>query len=468
MKRWWVLASFLAATPSVAQTVTPSFENVTRVESWSFFEPPPEGGEPRYTFPATRVRFGVDVEARRVTVKGAFNYVRTENLPHHAIGPLALGSGGFYYGASGASYSYQLYLSELTLTSRFAERAVALQFGRMRYQSGAEAFSSTEHIDAIKRLRLNGRLIGAFDWSMYQRRFDGVRLDITRPRWAATGAVLLPTQGGYEESANLTMAKVQVGGGAATIRTGDKGSGELQAFVYAYRDRRSIQVRPDNTGLFVRAADVTLTAVGGSHVGVYSTRGGALDTLVWGAGQLGDWYGQRHRAYAAAAELGHRWAARPLAPWLRTGVLVASGDDDYADDRHHTFFPMLPNSRTYALSAVYTQMNLHDLFAQVLLERGAWRGRVDWHHLTLDHAGDRWYHGSGATSRDGLFFGFSGRPSGGGTSLGTILEGALDIRLMKYWSINGYLGRMRGGDVVRASFTGDRLLFWYVENVVGF
>jgi hypothetical protein len=39
---------------------------------------------------------------------------------------------------------------------------------------------------------------------------------------------------------------------------------------------------------------------------------------------------------------------------------------------------------------------------------------------------------------------------------------------MKYWSMNAYLGRMWGGDVVRASFIGDRLTFWYIENVIGF
>ena len=34
------------------------------------------------------------------------------------------------------------------------------------------------------------------------------------------------------------------------------------------------------------------------------------------------------------------------------------------DDRHGTFFQMLPSSRKYALSSVYAQMNLRDAFVQ--------------------------------------------------------------------------------------------------------
>ena len=86
--------------------------------------------------------------------------------------------------------------------------------------------------------------------------------------------------------------------------------------------------------------------------------------MVWAAGELGDWYGQPHRAASAAAEIGHRWTAAPLRPWLRAGYLYASGDGDPVDDRHGTFFQMLPSSRKYALSSVYAQMNLNDVFVQ--------------------------------------------------------------------------------------------------------
>jgi hypothetical protein len=36
------------------------------------------------------------------------------------------------------------------------------------------------------------------------------------------------------------------------------------------------------------------------------------------------------------------------------------------------------------------------------------------------------------------------------------------------WSVNGYIGVMKGGSVVRRTFAGDWLTFVYLENVVRF
>jgi hypothetical protein len=91
---------------------------------------------------------------------------------------------------------------------------------------------------------------------------------------------------------------------------------------------------------------------------------------------------------------------------------------------------------------------------------------VDVHRLDLAQARDRWYQGSGATAREGQFFGYSSRPTGGARGLGTVLEGSADVRLTRYWSVNAYAGRMWGGPVVRGIFADDRLLYWYVENVL--
>ena len=40
------------------------------------------------------------------------------------------------------------------------------------------------------------------------------------------------------------------------------------------------------------------------------------------------------------------------------------------------------------------------------------------------------------------------------------------MRSSRYWSMNAYAGRMWGGPVVRGVFTGDRLFYWYIENVL--
>jgi hypothetical protein len=454
------------ALPKVSATLT----NVTRVESWSFFEPLPgfqstdELVNPRYTFAGDRALLGVRVQGQRFDIAAAFNYVRIENLPANAIGPGALGSGAFYFAASGVPYSYQIYLSELNLLAKSRERGFSARLGRMRFASGAEFTSPNVSLEILKRERLHSRMVGEFEASLYQRRFDGIRADWDRPDWHTSASVLLPTQGGYEESANLSMPKLQLAGTSVTKKAR---SAESQIFADFYRDRRGVSARPDNTGLAATAVDVTIAAFGGSHAAVIETRAGELDVVGWFAAESGDWYGQQHRAVSAVAEVGHLWTRKRMRPWVRGGYLYASGDGDPTDARHTTFFQMLPSSRKYALSSVYTQMNLRDAFVQSFFEPGRGvKARIEAHRLDLASADDRWYYGSGATESAGRFFGFSGRPSSGETSLGTVVEGTVDVPIRRYWSVNAYVGSMWGGGVVHGLFEDRRLATWYVENLL--
>ncbi len=87
-------------------------------------------------------------------------------------------------------------------------------------------------------------------------------------------------------------------------------------------------------------------------------------------------------------------------------------------------------------------MNLRDAFAQLSVEPGRVRARIEVHALHLASGADLWYQGSGATASKGRYFGFSGRAAGGDTSLGTVIEGVVDVPIMKHWSINGYAGIM--------------------------
>jgi hypothetical protein len=114
-------------------------------------------------------------------------------------------------------------------------------------------------------------------------------------------------------------------------------------------------------------------------------------------------------------------------------------------------------------------MNLTDVFAQVLLRPSPSLSlRMDVHRLKLATAADRWYAGSGATQESGTQFGFAGRLSRGSTDLGTVLEGSADYVVNPYWSINGYLGIIRGGDTVRGTFADPSFTFFYLENLVRF
>ena len=460
---------FFVVIPAGAQPaepkVTGTISNVTRVESWSFFEPRIDSlalstdptGDPDYTYIGDRAELGVLVQGDRFDLSGAFNYVRLENLPTNAIGPGGFGAGAFYFAATGVRYSYQLYLGELTVRVKSRDRRQVLSLGRLVLP---------ESRNTLVRERLDGRVLGNFEWSLYQRRFDGARVDVDRGRWHFTAGAFMPTQGGFEESTNLTMTKIQVGTAAAGYSTP---ASDSQVFTYSYRDRRrGLKAVVDNRLGNDAPVDVTIATVGGSHARVVALPSGEADVVAWGAAQFGDWYALPHRAGSAVVEAGHRWSRAAGRPWLRAGYTWASGDSVWDDGRHTTFFQMLPSSRKYALSSAYAHMNLRDAFAQLLIEPRRFNARIEVHKVALASGEDLWYQGSGATSSDDRFFGFSGRFANGETSLGTVLEGTIEMPIRKYWSVNAYAGVIWGGRVVTQRFTDRPLRLWSIENVIRF
>ena len=439
---------------------------MTRVESWSYFQPRVDllalsvdpVGDPDYTFIGDRAELGVHVDGSRFDLSGSFNYVRIENLPTDAIGPGGFGPGAFYFAAARVRYSYQLYLGELTARLKSGDRRRSLTIGRMPFESGTS--------NPLVRDRIDSRLIGNFEHSLYQRRFDGARADLERGRWRFSAGAFMPTQGGYEESTNLTMTRIRLGVASATRVSN---SAESQAFVYAYRDKRKGSMAVvDNRFIADRPPDITITSFGASHARVLNTAAGEVDIVGWGVAQRGDWYELPHRAGSATLEGGHRWTRAAWRPWLRAGYLWASGDGQWNDGTHTTFFQMLPSSQKYALSAVYTQMNVRDAFAQLLLEPPRLHARIEVHKLALASGDDLWYQGSGATASGDRFLGFAGRFADGNTSLGTVVEGTINVPIKTYWSVDAYAGAIWGGDVVRRSFTSKPLTMWSIENVLRF
>lgn len=464
-----VFLLFVAAAAGAQPVVTGTLSNVTRVESWSYFQPPDRvfepTGKPDYTFFGDRAELGAAVEGARFDLSGSFNYVRLENLPRHAIGPGGLGTGAFYFAASGINYSYQLYMSGVSVRIKSADTRTSLTLGRMPFSSGHPAPGKAPALQMLVRERLSSRMIGNFEWSLYQRRFDGARFDLERSKWHVTTALFVPTQGGFEESTNLSMPRVQVAAAEATRRAA---GAQYQLFAYGYRDRRRLTAVVDNSLARDRPVDVTIGTVGGSYARLAERGRGAFDVVAWGAAQAGDWYGQAHRAASGALEGGYRWTRASARPWLRAGYLWASGDRNGRDGEHHTFFPMLPSSRQYALSSVYTQMNVRDLFAQLAVEPRRFRARIEVHDVRVASGADLWYQGSGATASRDRFFGFSGRHAGNRTALGTVVEGALDVPIGTHWSVNAYGATMSAGPVAQFWFTDKRLAFWSLENVIRF
>ena len=474
------------ATPDVVAPASPAsaaasgdtsflVQNLTRAELWRFFEPRPGGGvHPDYVFFGNRSTLGARYRGARWGLHGAIQYVRLENLPSGAIGPGLLGTGGAYFYQANGTFSYQFYLRSLGLTFTHPRSGAWIEAGRF---SRAEPASGDPTIDTLTRAHLNGRLLGDMEWSMYQRAWDGARGGIARDGWRATVTAAVPTQGTYEESANLSMSKLRV----AAVEVNTRASAlvphtAVTAFAYAYDDRRGVTARPDNrvdlpagTVPATARADVRIGTLGVSAVGAYPHAVGRWDALLWGAVQTGHWYEQRHRARAAAAHVGHQWTRVPWQPWLRGGVDYASGDASAADNAHGTFFPMLPSGNQFSRSSSYAFMNVVDAWAEArVTPASAVDAQVAVHHVRLANRADWWYTGSGATARVGNYFGFQARNPAGEQALGPVLEGEITWRPARWYTLRVYAARMRGGETVRAVFAGRRLVTAWLESLVSF
>ena len=472
-------AAPVVSTPPSSALGETSFlvQNLTRAELWRFFEPKPGGGtNPDYAFAGNRSTLGARYRGARWGLAGAIQYVRLENLPSGAIGPGLLGTGAAYFLQAGGTFSYQFYLRSLSVMFTHQASGAWLEAGRFSRAAAEEPASGDGALDALTRSHLNGRLLGDMEWSMYQRAWDGVRGGITRPGWRATATAASPTQGTYEESANLTMDRLRIGAVEVGARAGTLvPHTALSVFGYLYDDRRRVTSRPDNQPppsagpVAVASADVRIGTVGASAVATFPHASGRFDALGWAAVQTGDWYGQRHRAWSATVQAGHQWTRAPWQPWLRGGIDYASGDGSESDDAHGTFFPMLPSGNQLSRSNTYALMNVVDGWVDARLSPSSALEVVTAVHLVgLATGSDRWYTGSGGTARAGNYFGFQGRASGGARRLGTLVESEVAWRATRWWTLRGYAGRMAGGDVVRNLFAGDRLMTAWVESLFSF
>jgi hypothetical protein len=434
----------LAQTPAdpraPAPAIVPLLDNVTRVEGWSFFEPSIDGGDPDYTIVGNRATLGGRVNTRRVTLEGSFRYAQLVGLPRQAIGPGPLGPGALYFAAARNSKAFQLYFKSMSLKLKDVVPGLTAEGGRMAYESGHET-------------PFAGRLIGRAEWTIFERAFDGIRVDYDRRVWRAHAAFVMPTQGAFEESGNPTLTPVR-------IASADWTTHALQLFAHSYRDTRAVRSRPDNTGGLVNRADIDVQTFGASFAPAF----GRADIRAWGAVQRGRWYDDSHSAFSASIDGAYRFAAAGR-PAVSAGLLYSSGDDDGADQAHRTFFPMVPTTTPEALGGTYAQMNLRDAHAALTFrarEGLTISGAV--HRLSLVTPFDRWYSGTGATSLHGEYFGYSTRPSRLATGLGTYVQASAEAAIRRYWALKTSVGVVKGGDVVRRQFAGNALVVVIVEN----
>jgi len=429
-----------------------------RAESYGWFQTP--NYEDSYTFGAAVLRVAVGQQKERYDwlVEGEFPVLL--NLPGRAAAHAPqgqLGPGASYFAASGRQdASAILKQAFVRVKGVFGDKASTLRAGRFEFADGGETTPADATLAALKRDHLAHRLIGNFGWSHVGRSFDAVQY----VRASKTGNVTFvggrPTEGVFQLRGNCEL-DVDFWYGAYTKPLARKGlNSELRLLALHYHDGRGA-LKTDNRTAALRRADaenIRLTTVGASYVAAFQTGRGTVDMLAWGVGQFGRWGSLGHRAGAAVFEGGLQPAgepARKLNLWVRAGFARGTGDGDPSDDRHETFFQVLPTPRLYARFPFYNMMNTEDAYLQLKLRPHSRVAlRADVHHLRLSSGRDLWYAGGGAF-QEGTF-GYTGRPAGGRRALGTLFDISADVTITPTTMLTLYGAGVRGGAVQAAIY----------------
>lgn len=449
-------ASTSSSTPAPLKlgAVTVSGSLRARVENWQWFETPAADAD--YTFGAATLRLSFSQQREKFDwqVEGAFPLL--VKLPENAIAPAPqgqLGLGGTYFAANGGqdagAFVKQAFVRFKNLGGR---QGSSLRVGRFEFADGAEMTPADATLATLKRDHIAQRLIGAFGFTHVGRSFDGVHFNHSAKDTNFTLLAARPTEGVFQLR-GWQQLDVDFYYGAFTKAFADRTlKSEARVFALHYHDGRGA-LKTDNRALVARQADgdnIRLTTLGGHYLGAAKAGSGAVDLLVWGAGQFGSWGRLTHRAAALAAEAGYQFKARGK-PWVRAGYFRSTGDGDATDGRHTTFFQALPTPRPFARFPFYNLMNNDDLFAQLRVKPHARLTlRGDARRLRLSQENDLWYLGGGAFQKH--TFGYVGRPSSGQKSLGTLFDLSVDYNLAARTALSFYIGGVRGGGVQRALY----------------
>jgi hypothetical protein len=336
--------------------------------------------------------------------------------------------------------------------------AHSIRLGRMEFVEGTETTPKNATVAALKRDRIAHRLIGNFAWTHVGRSFDGAQYVYNTAGTNVTVLGARATRGVFQVD-GWGELDVSVFYGAVTRPiTTKKSAGEWRAFAIQYRDSRNV-LKTDSRPMDARNPDrepINMTTLGGHYIHNFETAAGQIDVLFWGAGQLGSWGTQDHRAGAVSAEGGYQPPILgKLKPWIRGGYFYGSGDDNPSDDKHNTFFEILPTPRWYARFPFFNLMNNDDIFGQVMLQphrKLALRAEV--HSLRLAARNDLWYLGGGAFQP--WTFGYIGRPSSGGRGLATLFDVSADYNAGAGFVLSSYYGVARGKSVVAGVYPDGR------------
>ncbi len=429
----------------------------TRLEGWNWFQG--EANE-SYAFSGNILRFGFSQQRKSFDWQVEFAAPFLLRLPNDAIAPapqLQFGLGGNYYSANKNSRDAGLIFPKqafVRLKELFGDQAQSLRLGRFEFNDGTEATPADPTLAALKRERVPQRLIGTFGFTHIMRSFDGAHYVYNLPKFNLTFVGALPTRGVFQVDGwgNLHTAFGYLAATGQVPRA--KSAGEWRLFGIYYHDWRNI-VFTDNQSAAARRgniANIRVGTFGGHYLHTAPTSAGPVDFLAWGALQTGRWGRQDHSGAIYAVEAGWQPKILPrLKPWINGGYSYSTGDKDPTDDKHQTFFQILPTPRPYARFPFFNMMNNQDMSGMLTLRpHRAVKIRSEFHALRLTSARDLWYLGGGAFQP--WSFGYIGRPSNGARSLANLIDAGLDYSVNAKLSLSAYYGYAIGKSVITSIY----------------
>jgi len=436
-----------------------------RAECWDWFG---GKGENSYLFSGTLAQFAISQTTSNFDWKIDLAAPILLGLPNHAVEPSPqgqLGIGANYFANNTTGRNAAMIFPKQAYV-RLKREHSTVQMGRFEFADGMEAMPADPTLDALKRERIQQRLIGNFGFTDIQRSFDGGNASFTQGLWNVTGVGAIPTRGVFQvDGWGWVKTPFAYLSTTRQVHFSEHNAAEWRLFGIYYEDARGV-LKTDNRPLAVRMADhgdIRIFTYGGHYIQAITTNAGIIDLLAWGAFQTGAWGAQKQRAGAFASESGFQphWG-KALRPWFRGGYFYGSGDGNANDGVHGTFFALLPTPRVYARFPFFNEMNNRDGFGEVILRPAkALTIRSDAHNLSLASANDLWYTGGGAYQP--WTFGYTGRPSNGRTGLANLYDISLDYAFNQAASIGFYYGFAQGGPVIKAIYKDPNGQLGFVE-----
>jgi hypothetical protein len=465
---WVVLLYGIAAQECSAQTAASTDRPYSvhvyyrlHMEAWQWFAAPPYTSSYGYVESLLRLAIAQRIHAWDWALE--LSQPALLDLPSRAISPSPaqgqLGFGGTFYASNDNNpYSAAAFLKQGFLRYNFAGSDKKLRVGRYEFFDGAETQPRNPTIRWLQTYRVAQRLIGNFGLVNAQRSFDGMDGhygDLSANdgnNWDITAMASRADQGAFTDNGNPELnVDVQY---LAYSRYAFREHLLWRAFGIGYHDGRTGILKVDNRPLAARQADhknIRLGTYGGDFISSVPVHGLNFDLVGWGLLQDGNWGTQGDRAYAGLLEGGIQLTAAPTTPWLRGGMSATSGDNTPNNDRHSTFFMILPSPYIYARPLSYNMMNNDDGYVQFIdrpVKRLELRADIHWLQLASSH--DLWYTGGGAFNSTA--FGYIGRPSGGQASYASIAD------VTSYWQVtskvafNAYYSYTKGKSVIKSDF----------------